>query len=314
MAGLLDPTKPVTTTATPAGVQTMSATTTSPAMPVAAGSSATKALDSKTTTKDGLTQSTAYGYDPTKQTVSDKSLVQNQVKDIVSSGSPLMTLAETEAKKQANKRGLLNSSIAVGAGQEAVLKQALPIAQQDAGTFADADRNNAAAENTSKQFNAGSQQQNSQFNSGSANTQSNIKLQGEIQKELAAIQANSQMSLQEKQIASNEVIAKNDNFNKLLMQQMDRETKTALAKLDEGTKMKLAQVDSDNRQLLQTNISAANMYAQYATNLANIQGNKDMGQEAKDAAVASQLSALQAGLSAIGKTSGLNLSEFFQAA
>ncbi len=35
----------------------------------------------------------------------------------------------------ANSRGLLNSSIAVGAARDAVLKNALPIAQQDAQTY-----------------------------------------------------------------------------------------------------------------------------------------------------------------------------------
>lgn len=58
--------------------------------------------------------------------------VQNRLSGVLSAGSPLLTQARTGAAQAANARGLLNSSIAVGAGEEAALRVALPIASQDA--------------------------------------------------------------------------------------------------------------------------------------------------------------------------------------
>lgn len=56
--------------------------------------------------------------------------VQNAVKGVIDQGGPLMQQAKTQAKQAANRRGLLNSSMAVQAGQEATYKAALPIASQ----------------------------------------------------------------------------------------------------------------------------------------------------------------------------------------
>lgn len=44
----------------------------------------------------------------------------------------LMKQAQTQAKQYANRRGLLNSSIAAGAGVDSMLRVALPIASQEA--------------------------------------------------------------------------------------------------------------------------------------------------------------------------------------
>lgn len=65
-----------------------------------------------------------------------ESTVSGQLATLLQSGSPLMRQAEERAKEQANKLGLLSSSMAVGAGQGALISQALPIAQQDAATAA----------------------------------------------------------------------------------------------------------------------------------------------------------------------------------
>ena len=55
-----------------------------------------------------------------------------KVAEISAQESPLNQMARVEGLKAANRRGLMNSSMAIGASQEAVLKNALPIASQDA--------------------------------------------------------------------------------------------------------------------------------------------------------------------------------------
>jgi hypothetical protein len=59
-----------------------------------------------------------------------------QVTALVSKDSALNQMARTEGLKAANRRGLLNSSMAVEASQDAVLKNIIPIAGQDAATAA----------------------------------------------------------------------------------------------------------------------------------------------------------------------------------
>lgn len=58
--------------------------------------------------------------------------VANRVTDLTKTNTPYMQAARTDAKKEANRRGLLNSSIAAGAGADAAIRAALPIASQDA--------------------------------------------------------------------------------------------------------------------------------------------------------------------------------------
>jgi len=50
---------------------------------------------------------------------------------MLKSDSPLMKRAETQGKQYANTRGLLNSSMAAGASQGAMIDAATPIAAQD---------------------------------------------------------------------------------------------------------------------------------------------------------------------------------------
>lgn len=76
------------------------------------------------------------GFDPTAgnplpYTEQDDS-VEGRVNAITKSGSPLMQQAAYQGQAAAKRRGLLNSSIAVGAAEDSVIKNALPIASQDA--------------------------------------------------------------------------------------------------------------------------------------------------------------------------------------
>lgn len=58
--------------------------------------------------------------------------VEGRMRGLLSSESPYIRGARQRAREEANRRGLLNSSIAAGAGERAAIESALPIAQQDA--------------------------------------------------------------------------------------------------------------------------------------------------------------------------------------
>lgn len=82
--------------------------------------------------------------------VTPEQTVEGRTQGIIASNSPLMQLAESRAMQQANGRGLINSSLAAGAGQAAVLDAATGIAKQDAATHANAATVNAKAANDSQ--------------------------------------------------------------------------------------------------------------------------------------------------------------------
>lgn len=72
--------------------------------------------------------------------------VSEQLTSLIASSSPYMQQAETRAKEAANRMGLLSSSMAIGAAQGEAIRQALPIAQQDAKTASEFQKGQQALE------------------------------------------------------------------------------------------------------------------------------------------------------------------------
>lgn len=74
--------------------------------------------------------------------------VSKRVTGLMSQDSPLMRQATTAGMTTASRRGLINSSIAAGAAQDAALKYVVPIASQEASQISTAN-NNLANNNAS---------------------------------------------------------------------------------------------------------------------------------------------------------------------
>src|SRR3990167_3249892 len=85
--------------------------------------------------------------------------VAGQMDTLLSKESPYITRARTSAAQIANSRGLLNSSMAAGAGEAAAIDAALPSAGQAANIFNTTRLTNQAATNRGFEFTAGSQNQ-----------------------------------------------------------------------------------------------------------------------------------------------------------
>jgi len=214
-------------------------------------SSATPATDVATTqytpVSTAPTTYTAGSYTPNAG-----SDVAGQVEKIVAKDSPLMQQAAQRARTAMNARGLLNTSMAVGAGQEAVISQALPMAQQQAQQEFQAGATTFQAGEQAKQYEAGVKNKATEFNATSLNT---ALAAGATQENTARLQ-------------------------------------TTLANMDNTTKMALATLDAQNRQLLQTNVNAANAYNQTIANIGAIAQNVNMDAAAKAQATQSQLNLL----------------------
>lgn len=227
------------------------------------------------------------GYTPAPYTVQPEGTVAGQLESITKKGSPLMELAGTQAKQEAQARGLLNSSIAVGAGQDALYRAALPIAQADASVY------NAAMTNTANQQNAATQ-------FGAAATNASNQLNAQLLTSMNTTNANA--------------------ANAAMSQEVQAANARALASIDTNTRMTLANLDTQNRALLQSSVGASNAYVQAVTNISNIATNNSLSKEAKDTATATQMNLLNEQLKTLAAISStesqavasLNLSEFFQ--
>jgi hypothetical protein len=80
--------------------------------------------------------------------------VAGQLERILGSGSPLLERARAQSNERMNARGLMNSSLANTAALDAVLGQALNIANPDAQAYQTAARENQSMQNQAGQFNA----------------------------------------------------------------------------------------------------------------------------------------------------------------
>jgi hypothetical protein len=79
--------------------------------------------------------------------VTGNELVQNQMQGLMNRGGAYMQNAARRGMETANRRGLLNSSIASGAAERSSLEAAMPIAQADASTYGRAQTENLDALN-----------------------------------------------------------------------------------------------------------------------------------------------------------------------
>lgn len=163
----------------------------------------------------------ASGADEAMPSIAPKQVndsMADKVNDLVSTDSKLMQAAKTEGLKAANRRGLMNSSMAVSAAQDAVIKNALPIASQDAAQ--DFARNQDA-----RQFEYGMAGQN--------DAQAFQRDQAALDRDLQVkIQANSISAAEEAQIrdiASREGIAAADRAFQEMQAGKDRQLQEQLA-------------------------------------------------------------------------------------
>lgn len=251
----------------------------------------------------------------TNWNVDSNQLVDSQVGRIIDQNSPLMQQAETRAKQGMAGRGLLNSSMAVGAGQSALYDAAMPMAQQNAQTYAQAANQNANAANTRAQFDAGNvqqanlananaQNQTAQYNAQATNSQNQFNAGAQNQAGLSYAQAQNQASqynagaqnqtnqfnTQQSNAAGQFNTQQSNAQNQYNAGQANDMIKTGV---ESDNKLQLAGIEQNYKTLMQANQSAADMYQQTIKNIEAIQTNKDVTAESKTAYIANQTTYLK---------------------
>lgn len=227
------------------------------------------------------------GYDYQRGEVDPQSLVENRLTGLLKSDSEYMQLAETGAKQQAASSGLLNTSIAAGAGRKAAIDASLPIAQQDAATYGEmtqanlgyateADRVNAeralavesqniAAANEAARTSALAQSEVSQFNVGTREAADQFYAAQQTETD----RANAMAMLDASQFNAG-IISQEAQFNETQRAQIDQFNKSALN--DAATNYANAKNDQ-NFEILKGSVSAqlANIDAKLQEDLLNIE-------------------------------------------
>ncbi|MES2942931.1 MAG: hypothetical protein V4772_08685 [Pseudomonadota bacterium] len=261
--------------------------------------------------------------DAAKWDVAPNQTVQSQVQSIIDKNSPLMQQAETRALQKTNARGLLNSSIAVGAGQGAVLDAATPIATTDAQTYANAAQTNTAntqqanlanqnSTNTAGQFNAGA---NNAVNLQNSQLQTNVNLNNASEANKASqFEMANTADMNKFNAAQANDMAKTALLNDADVAKFNASESNALKKLniDAGTRLELANIEAGYKTLMQSSAGASDLYKQMLVNVTNISSNKDMDEAAKTQAINNQLAYLNAGLGVIGKMGNLDLGDLLE--
>lgn len=254
--------------------------------------------------KSDVSQATAQTYDASEMTVDPQSTVANQMTGLLSAGSPYMDVARTGALQTANQRGLLNSSIAAGAGEKAAIESAMPIATQDAQTYAQAQMANQQAINAARA-------QGSDL--GTQTALANTAAQNKITETQARLSAEQQMAQQN---AALQEQLKSGDFNRELgVMGADLANKEQFARYDADIKLELGAIQQDyaieledlsQAYEIQKNLDTAmgSMYDGALRSISNVLADPNMTTAQSTNAVKVIIDNLSAGLNFMAGISG----------
>lgn len=206
----------------------------------------------------------SQGYNPNTVGANGKAMVEDRLKGLLDGNSDYLKQARTEGLQQANARGLLNTTMAARAAEGAAIERALPIAQQDASTMNQRDLANMEAENRASEFGANATNQANQFNAGNQQSMSLANMEAENR--------------------SREYNA--TNSQNMALTNMEAQNKLILSKLDIESRTKLQEQEKQWQGAIQADANASASYNQYLQQFFEINNNKDMTTEQKNAGVA----------------------------
>ena len=229
----------------------------------------------------GLTGKTDFNYDPRSE-----SLVQNQLTGLLDPNSPLMKRAVSQSQELAASRGLQSSSIAAGAGTGAMIDRALPIAQQDAQTYGNAQQLGwqqgfqADQNNLARQHDAAMTQEQQRFNAAMQDLQYRQQLgtldyQG--QQQLQQMERSAQLNQQRDVLLQrfNDMNMDKSFLQNLQLTQLQYQQQDSMFE-----KQVSAQAATDYRNAVSTG------YNYYLEQVAAVYGNSNMTPEQQAAGVA----------------------------
>jgi hypothetical protein len=209
-------------------------------------------------------QVTGTGYTAQTGIVAEKDTSAGRAAAMMTSGSPLMDIAKTEAKQAMNSTGTMNSSMAIGAGQTSMMKAAQPFAMQDSNLISRQNLTNQSEANSASRFGADATNAASRSNQAA---------------NLSADTAN--------QAATNDASKFNaDSQNKADTAQFSHDSSTSLqdSRLNHDTDQNALKRAQDKS--LEQSRQASAITNNISTQVSAIQNNKDLTPEGKRTAIA----------------------------
>lgn len=220
-----------------------------------------------------------------------QSTVAGRLNSLLSSDSAYIKQAEQKAKEEASRKGLLNSSMAIGAGREAAISQALPIASQDASEF--------------NKF--GLQQQ--QTENQQATIQTEAIVSGEMTKQKAAIS----QTAQNIQNAFNSRLTGANEESKAWLQDLSQSHQTALQELEHTQNLALQQFDTTSKKAESIRTQASQVMQNYQISVENLMTDPDflgLGTVAVNNAINQMQALAKNTIKFIGASSGVDMDAF----
>ncbi|MFA5921163.1 MAG: hypothetical protein WC856_07710 [Methylococcaceae bacterium] len=252
----------------------------------------------------------ATGYDAAQLAdPNQKQTVAGQMTGLLSSGSPLMQQSATEGKQYAQSRGLLSSSLGAEAAQNAMIRSALPIAQQDAQTNANFATSNQAAENAARSFGASATNTATGYNADTANKFSAANQSAENTARTFDAQAANRAS-EFNALAKNTAGEFNAGYGQSQQKQLfDAEQVKSNAVFDANVKASLAQINNEANFDMQSQRTFGSLSQDFNAALQNINLNTNLNQQSKDYSARQLFDAYRAQismLSAVGSVSDVS--------
>lgn len=225
--------------------------------------------------KDNKIEAVTQDFDESKG-------VAGRVNSLVSGGSPLMETARTKAAQNSARRGLMNSSIGVQAGEQAVIETATPIANADASLYQQQRLTNQTAQNNAAVVNA-----NNAIQSATTGRQMDLS------------DTQQQRSLMEQARQFDGTRSENARqFDATTAQRMD------LAKLDVDSRKELANIEAQFKNQIQNNTNISQAWGTMMDTIQRIQNNPELSPEAKSTLIQNNLDAFKSFSSFWQKASG----------
>lgn len=209
------------------------------------------------------------GPGPVTREVNSNELTSTHLNSLLQGNSEYLQQARNKAMLTANSRGLVNSTLAAGAGESAAIDAALPIATADATTYGTAARDNQSAKNN---FNLADRQ--------AANQSALAAAQMQMQGQLADIASARQERQADRQFGQQNQLQQEQN--KFTSGQQDKQNTFASGQLDKQQALQLSQlkVNTDLAYDKMT-VDQTNTYANGFLNIVN----SNMPQEDKQSAL-----------------------------
>lgn len=186
--------------------------------------------------------------------------VAGQLESLLNKENPLMKQQESQAEVRSARMGKLGSSMGIGAAQGALISSALPIAQQDAQTYAQAAGRQQAAEY------------------GATTSEKEAVLSGEVQKYTAEIdRANKNIDQR-----FNAIMASADAETQAAMSELQQQYKADYAVLDGKIRETLMNQEIDAKSKQMAYEQSANILQNYQVTVENMLTNPsflEMGKE-----------------------------------